>query len=87
MAGPKDEGKVKEEKMDEEMENEYMTQAVEKVEKEDKLERDARILDFVARKVAGQEAIMAWREINLSQAPQVLALPKIVFLTDVESSS
>ena len=54
------------------MENEYMTQATEKVEKEDKFERDARILDFVARKVAGQEAIMAWREINLSQAPQVI---------------
>ena len=55
-----------------EAENEYVTQTTEKVDLEEKAERDARILDYVARKVAGVEAVMAWREINLSQAAQVL---------------
>ena len=66
-----DKQKLKEENV-EPLDNEYATQSTEKVERNDEqIERDARILDFVARKVAGQEAIMAWREISLSQAAQV----------------
>ena len=63
--------KVKREIEEKEAENEYVTQTTEKVDLEEKAERDARILDYVARKVAGVEAVMAWREINLSQAAQV----------------
>ena len=69
-----EEKKVKMEIEEKDAENEYVTQTTEKVDLEEKAERDARILDYVARKVAGVEAVMAWREINLSQAAQVLIL-------------
>ena len=70
--GAKDESKLKDEPdAAESIDNEYFTQSTAKVERNDQIERDARILDFVARKVAGKEAIMAWREISLSQAAQV----------------
>ena len=75
-----EEKKIKREIDEKEAENEYVTQTTEKVDLEEKAERDARILDYVARKVAGVEAVMAWREINLSQAAQVPYLVNFIIL-------
>ena len=50
--------------------NEYVTQLTDKISELEMKEIEQRVLEYVKRKVAGNEAVMAWREINLLQHAQ-----------------
>ena len=50
--------------------NEYVTQLTDKISELEMKEIEQRVLEYVKRKVAGTEAVMAWREINLLQHAQ-----------------
>ena len=50
--------------------NEYVTQLSDKISELEMKDIEQRVLEYVKRKVAGTEAVMAWREINLLQHAQ-----------------
>lgn len=54
--------------------NEYVTQLSDKISELEMKYIEQRVLEYVKRKVAGTEAVMAWREINLLQHAQAQRL-------------